>query len=487
MKLLRLESDGNGSQSIFTNNLGVPLILAKRGSVALKTLCIDFTVDNIIIDKNNNLMFVTYGNDTEYTSVYLDNGIYNKSGFFEMFTSCLNRYIDSENSDSQGFGVQWNVFIDDNDKVEIQAKIEDINDTVTDADCELTNVNFSDGVFTKSGADNNSFNATIQIKDLMCNGGFYYSSKVSAQDFTNVNFAFYIDSNNNTYNITSLNTLKTKMTAGIICTGGNYLVKTGNGNSFQDTGIEPQDNDILIISNDVGRFLYQYNRNGNVLALGDGLDIKTVNPTFGNDQNRCFIKIGNDVGTLQISDISFMKSSLTYLENSKLILKKPITGHNVLYNDNLNANPIKILIDFGEGSLNTLLGFISSSETSTGVEFSFNATNKMSIDLFENDVVVELLQGNTDSYDHTYKTKRNIISVIPSGDIHNNTSLSGIDSYKLSYTEQYPVWISFDNRGGNLQFGQLTIRVSSGGSLLTSQGKITCALLFKDENDLMPY
>jgi hypothetical protein len=275
------------------------------------------------------------------------------------------------------------------------------------------------------------------------------------------------------------------MTAGIICTGGNYLVKTGNGNSFEDTGIQPQDNDILVICNVNGKFTYQYIRNGNVSVMGD-LDIKTVNPTFGYDENRCFIKIGNDTGTLQISDISFIKSTLTYLDNSKLILsKKNVSGQNVLYNDNLNASPIKILIDFGQGSLNTLLGFISGSETSTGVEFSFNATNKMSIDLFENDVVVELLQGNTDSYDHTYKTKRNIISVIPSGDIHNNTSMSGIDSYKLSYTEQYPVWISFDNRGGNLQFGQLTIRVSSGGSLLTSQGKITCALLFRDENDLM--
>ena len=100
-------------------------------------------------------------------------------------------------------------------------------------------------------------------------------------------------------------------------------------------------------------------------------------------------------------------------------------------------------------------------------------------------IVVELLQGNTDSYDHTYKQKRNIISVIASGDIHSSTSSSGGDYYTLSYTEQYPLWISFNNPNP-LQFGSLTIRVSSGGLLLKSSGIISTCLLFRDSSEL-PY
>lgn len=486
MKLIRLESDGRGSESIFSNNLGVPLTLGKKGQVALKTFCIDFTVENVEINKDNNSMFVTYGDDAEQTEVTLVNGVYSKSNFLDMLTNCLNRYIDTTDLTRPDLGLQWLVQLDDAGKVQITAQITDLEENVGDGSCDLNNVVFNNGIYTKiGGTDNNNYNGLIKVKNIMCSGGFYYSAKVSALDFTGVNFAFYIDSNNQTNNITNINTLRTRMTAGIVVQGANYLVKSGNGNSFYDTGISPQDNDIISICNNNGFFQCQYTRNGNTLALGDGLNMITVNPNFGTDLNNCIIKIGNDSGTIQFSELTYTPSSLTYLENSKLIIRKKSSALNVLYDDNLNADPIKITINFGDGELNKLLGFVSTEETSTGTEFSFEAGNQMATGLFENDVVVELLQGNTDSYDHTYKTKRNIISVIPSGDIHNSTTLSGVDSYRLSYTEQYPVWISFNNFGGNLTFSQLTLRISSSGSLLTCKGKISSALLFKDETDLM--
>jgi len=482
MKIIRLESDGNSTDSIFTNNLSVPVSVQKKGAVALKTFSIDFTQENIVIDANNNVLQVQYSNEDPY-NIYLDNGIYSTSDFLTMLTSCLNRYMDSS-EDNPEINFEWQAQPnpDDTKKLSFVGNLGDIKNNASDVDCDLNGIAYQNGNFTKSEQDNGSFNSYLFLKTPLCPGGFVYQTTVNSDDFNNVNFAFYLDTGLSSQDDTTLSTITSSCTCGFFCNGGNYLIKNSNGSTLINTGITPLNNDILKISNQIGNFRYDIIRNGNSIYDVNNFQIKSISPLFGAESNYCMIKIGNDVGNIQFSNIIFTPSSLVSQSESKLIKNKYLSNVNVLDDDNLEADPIKVTIYFTNDNLKKLLGFIPYSINKTGVQFAFDAETPFSYIDIDNDVVIELMQGNTDSYDQSYKQKRNIISVIPFSDVHNSTSASGIDSYSLGYTEQFPIWISLNN-SSSINFGQLTIRVSSGGNLLKCQGKISCALLFRDETD----
>ena len=483
MKIIRLESDGNSTDSIFTNNLSVPVSVQKKGAVALKTFSIDFTQENIVIDANNNVLQVQYANEDPY-EILLDNGIYSTSDFLTMLTSCLNRYMDSS-EDNPEINFEWQAQPnpDDTKKISFVGHLGDIENNISDVDCDLNGIAYQNGVFTKSILDDNgSFNSYLFLKTPLCPGGFIYQTKLDAQDFTDVNFAFYLDTGLSSQDDTTLSTIASSSTCGFFCNGGNYLIKNSNGSTLINTGKTPVANDVLKISNKNGSFRYDIIRNGNSIYGVNSFQIKSISPLFGAESNYCLIKIGDDLGTVQFSDITFTPSSLVSQSESKLIKNKYLSNLNVLDDDNLEADPIKVTINFTNDNLKKLLGFIPYSINKTGVQFAFDAETPFSYIDIDNDVVIELMQGNTDSYDQSYKQKRNIISVIPFSDVKNSTSASGIDSYSLGYSEQYPLWVSLNN-SSSINFGQLTIRVSSGGSLLKCQGKISCALLFRDETD----
>ena len=94
MKIVRLESDDSAVQSIFTNNLSIPVTLSKNGQVALKTLTIDFTLDNIVINETNNVLDVEFIGGDIY-NVQLIKGVYSNTSLLEMLNNQFNKYLKS--------------------------------------------------------------------------------------------------------------------------------------------------------------------------------------------------------------------------------------------------------------------------------------------------------------------------------------------------------------------------------------------------------
>ena len=118
MKIVRLESDDSAVQSIFTNNLSIPVTLSKNGQVALKTLTIDFTLDNIVINETNNVLDVEFIGGDIY-NVQLIKGVYSNTSLLEMLNNQFNKYLKSNLASSSALGFEWNINQDDNKKLVI--------------------------------------------------------------------------------------------------------------------------------------------------------------------------------------------------------------------------------------------------------------------------------------------------------------------------------------------------------------------------------
>jgi hypothetical protein len=110
--------------------------------------------------------------------------------------------------------------------------------------------------------------------------------------------------------------------------------------------------------------------------------------------------------------------------------------------------------------------------------------DKIAFNIFNNDIVVEIPELPLNGYDHAAKQTRNIIMVISSGEVRSNVVARGSETYELSFTESAtPLFVGINNKQTTFTAPQLSLRITSEGKILPMEGKISCLLLFRDEND----
>jgi hypothetical protein len=496
MKLVRLESDNPVTESEFTNNLAIAVQLDQNAKVALKTLSLEFDKPKLEINSTNDTIRFGIATDPNVVTraVKLQRGFYIQRDLDLEIFKRINEMVQSTNSLDESLiyeiGSEWMVetFLDaatNGLKIEIVYIITDpleLTGAYVTGDMQVNGNMF----IKEPGTDDNTYNAYLVTNDFICQGGWMIEMQINEQeagqveDIKDSDWILYMGPEHR--DVTEEDIILNSKVAIMRNSLGKYsYLKDGE---MQATATDILDGDIIRISktliNDDTKMQVQYEiSNGTETRIIFDGDIIVDNLQIFNDY--VILKAGNDTGKIEYNNITFTPSGLNREVNGVYSRKTVKDMFNKIRNINIKAPPINVTIDFVTRALSTLLGFDNLVYFRNGIESTFTGEREMYASVFTNDLIVEIPELNLNTYDHSYKQKRNIIMVIPSGDLKNAITARGFNGYELSYTDVYPTFISLQNKQTTLTYSQLTVRVTSRKQLLSVDGKMSCMLLFKDE------
>lgn len=495
MKLIRLESDYALNQSQFTNYLGVPLVLNKNAKCALRTLSAEFDVPPYIVDSSNDsLQFETGGSSSSFHLTNLIHGSYNIQSLCDMIQNVMNNILDADglgdDINNTDYGFMWKVTNAKNTSGEyiITLSFNRSDDQLLDdTNTTMKNVDYNSTVDDPFFFKTNTANPDADILDsyfypnsLVCNGGFSISNILVKQDeaqtenIEDSTWYLMLQKHTGIEDEMSLSQQISYSYAVLGVENGYYTYKKDG--SMNLTNIVPSENDVVCIYN--GGFSILYKINDTVIEGDDNNSFQNY-LGFWNLQSILYIK--DDSGKIAFFDNNITPNPFETTNLDGDYLKVDLSQTDKI-RQSINAVTSEVTIDF-IGKTNELLGFVDTIVSETAVSGSFIADEPATSNLFDNDVVVEINEFNTDCYDHTYKTKRNVISVVTSADLEKSISGTGKKTWQLSIYENFPVFIGLNNKLGTISFSSLTVRVSSDGLTLPLSGKMSCSLLFTDDDD----
>jgi hypothetical protein len=503
MKLVRLQSDNAITESQFTNNLAIPVQLEQNARVALKTISLEFEAPDLVIDSTNDTIKFGIGlnSDTNRT-VKLDHGSYTVSLIGQQIQGKLNELVQSNDGVDDvlklEIGSEWlaETYTDpatQTTKMDITYQVGDVDNSITDADV-VGNLQYNTGNFTKAPAtDDNTYNAYLQTDKYICFGGWELSMTVVPQTVgqpQNINASQWIlgiASIDDKYDNDEESIISGSAVAIMRNSEGNYSYLKDGFMNATDTPVEADDT--IIINKKLNgqtdiEIVYSVVKGTQTTEfVGDsGLDSKASAIAY--DPQYPLLKVGNDTGKIAFTSLQFTPSYSCKDVDGVFTQKTAKDGIDVIKNINLNAQPRNVTLSFFNRQLASLLGYEQVTYTKNGVELTFNGEQDILQYIFLNDLIIEIPELNLNTYDHSFKQKRNIIMVIPSGDLKNAVTTRGLKGYELSYTDVFPTFISLKNKQTTLTYPQLSVRVTSDKKLLTMSGRMSCLLLFKDSEDL---
>jgi hypothetical protein len=502
MKLVRLQSDNAITESQFTNNLAIAVQLEENARVALKTISLEFEQPEITIDSTNDS--ISYGvGGTINRTIKIEHGNYYNIELMREIQRKLNASLQSEDESNNPLkleiGSEWlcEAVLDTNQRyrAEIAYQVGDIDDSITDADV-VGNMQYDTGEFTKApDTDDNTYNAYLQTDLFMCFGGWLGTIQLNKQSPTqteDIKDSDWILSIS--YQEVVEKTDKDDIIADSpVCimrnTEGNYSYKKDGYMVATNPPVQIEDEDFVsiakVLNNGKTYVVYIIQKGtqtltfiGDEIILSDAVEIG-IQPFYYT------LKVGNDTGKIMYSNLKYTPSAASIqVSPGVFVVKKASQAITIIKNINLDAVARDVILRFDTRQLQYLLGYLNSQYKKNGVEITFNGENEMEDGVFKNDLIVEIPELNLNTYDQTFKQKRNIIMVIPSGDLKNAITSRGIQGYELSYTDIYPTFVSLKNKQTTLTYPQLTVRVIANKQLLKVNGKMSCLLLFKDAEDL---
>ena len=503
MKLVRLQSDNELTESQFTNNLAIAVQLEENARVALKTISLEFEAPDLVIDRTNDTIKFGIGlnSDTNRT-VKLDHGSYTMESIGQHIQGKLNELVQSYDSLDDTLkleiGSEWlaETYTDpatQTTKMDITYQVGDIDDSITDADV-TGNLEYNVGKFTKApNTDDNIYNAYLQTDKYICFGGWELSMAVVPQTEgqpQNINASQWIlciASIDDKYDDDDESIISGSSVAIMRNTEGNYSYLKDGFMNATDTPIE--ENDVIYINKRLNEqtdieIVYSVVKGTEVIKfVGDSGLYPSKASAIGYDTQYPLLKVGNDTGKIAFASLQFTPSYSCKEVDGVFTQKTAKEGVNIIKNINLNAEPRNVTLSFFNRQTSNLFGYEQVTYTKNGVEITFNGEQDILQYIFFNDLIVEIPELNLNTYDHTYKQKRNIIIVIPSGDLKNAITTRGLKGYELSYTDVFPTFISLKNKQTTLTYPQLTVRVTSNKQLLKMSGRMSCLLLFKEGFD----
>jgi hypothetical protein len=482
MRLIRLESDAVVTKSEFTNNMAIPLEVSANAKVALKTLTMQFDAPPIVIDDTNDQLTIkTDSPDSTLLTITIDRGNYNTiEELTEQIQFKLNAAMQSTDTtgiDKSSVGLEWIVSsqrdASNNYLITISFDRQDpVQILGTAQDSILTGMELSGQMFIKNIPDNGQYNASIYCVQPVNIGGWTHTMQVMAQGADDISTSEWeLRHQTTNYDIIS----------GVRSEGGFYAFwydGTWNPTEVVVTAGDTITVSKLIMSSSNIRIHYDILQGTNhIVENGDVTrELKYTN------QDELILEVGDDTGKIGFQNILFIPTGTQTLTNG-VYTKKP--AHEVLRvarNPNLGAEASNVLINLQAG-LARLLGYSSQILNNNGVSHSFVANTSVTTNIFNNDIIVELVQLPLNGYDHGVRRSKNIIMVITSGALNSSTTATGVEQYELSYTDNFPTYISLQNNKQATTYSQLTVRVTSGNQTLVTNGRMSALLLFKDDSD----
>jgi len=478
MKLIRLESDAVVTKSEFTNNMAIPLIVSPNGKVALKTLTMQFDAPPITIDNTNNTFTLTTDTGATLLEGALTRREYGSVNELcveiETVLNDLMQSYDSVGVDKSSLGLEWLVSAtqdaQNNSKVTIAFDRADpiiIDPTLVN----LENVAIDGTVWYKE--DNNIPVGTLDINKPINGGGYAYEVQVVSHGVGNIAdsvWKLYLKNYNNT------------ISNGVMAVDGLYqFYKNGQ---WTTSTIAVEANDIitvtkkLIIGNYDTKINYTItngtNNKGDI--VGD-----RVSQRVG-FKNTVWLEINDDAGQVGFQNLRYIPTTAVTAVGGQLIKKKANEVLYVIKDSNLKAVASNVTLTLSDG-LARLLGYTPSALNQNAISYAFVAQSNVTTNIFNNDIVVELVQLPLNGYDHSAKKTKNMIMVITSGDLNSSTKATGVEEYELTFTDHFPTYISLQNNKQSSTYSQLTVRVTSQNQLLKCNGRMSALLLFKDDSD----
>jgi len=497
MRLIRLQS-GVLTTSIFTTNLSVALNCKEKTSVALKNLTIQFPEPAIDVDITNNLFSFKTGN-TAFVDlsiqVVIPVGQYTVNTLTETLTLLMNNNLytwgtnNTEFLDTDNKNFEWLVSsvgnISDGYVINMAFNRTD-ETTLSGTAVSLTGMTESgilQGLFFKNIPDDSGkYNGELISNDLICRGGWEVSTTIREQvidqpeNIANSEWFFYFAKNGRTKTQTYFQNIIDFMSVGFRGTGGKYEYKKNGVMVASNLDIGSGDN-LKIVKREDGRILYVITQLGVPIPfvgdlvnnLEDGLGVADLN---------YFIKVGNDTG-----DIAFTECKMTPTPNQTNltgVLTKDKLVQNIKQDFNLTAGASDVSLFFPSVGVRFLLGFNNQDYDENALSGNFIGENSVSSTLFNNDMIIEILEFPLLTYNGGTQKLQPILDVITSGEIVSSVKGKGNESYEISYSSIAPTFLDFNISQGIQTFSSLTLRITSNNQQLRLNGVITASILVND-------
>lgn len=498
MRLIRLQS-GVLTSSIFTTNLSVSLNCKEKTSVALKNLTIQFPEPTIDVDTTNNVFSFKTGDvsGADFSiQVVIPVGQYTVNSLTETLNLLMNNNLYTYSTN--------NVYYTNNDNINFEWLVSskgNITDgyvitmafnrsdelTLTDSQVTLNGMqeNLVDtGIFFKTAVDDNGkYNGELISKSLICRGGWEVSveldEKVVGQpeNIALTEWFFYFAKNGKTTTQTFYENIIEAMSVGFWGTYGTYEYKKGN--VMVETGLNIGVGDLLqIVKRQDGRILYMITPNGGNTIYFEGDLVNNLEDNLGTADLNYFIKIGNDAGK-----IAFKKCIMTPSPNQTTlagVLTKDKLVQNVKNDFNLSAEASDVSVFFPSLGVRFLLGFNNQTYDENALSGNFIGENSVASTLFNNDMIIEILEFPLLAFDGGTSKVRPILDVITSGEIQSSVKGKGSETYELSYSSIAPTFLDFNISQGTQTYSSLTLRITSNNQQLKLNGVITACILIND-------
>jgi hypothetical protein len=507
MKLVRLESDDELTQSQFTNNLSIPLVLGKNSQVALKCLTLQFAEPPYIIDSTNNQISFTTSSIagspvTTTRTITIPNGEYNINNLMLKIQELLNAMVQSEVEETTDKGFEWLVSAEGDSDTGLNTHIAfqradpeavtTANTTISQSGTTAT-MAYTEPNFYKNISDNSTYNAGL-ITNKWVNGGSWRismqvvkKSGTQTENIANSKWVFGISETSALYDNGETSLLQVMYVGFYRNSGGKYSYKKNY--VMVDTNLAIEDQDTITISKRLlsetqTKVIYTVKKGATVHNFEGDIIQESFASVIGLGSQVLLLKVGDDTGKIAFNTIE-NNPTTQIVENNGIYTKiKPSDVKYVLINDSLNVSPSNVTLDLKTEALKLLLGYNSQIMQKNAVSYDFVSESKISTNIFNNDIVVEIPELSLDGYDQGVKQSRNIAMVISSGELRSSQRAIGFEKYELTYNEQATfLFISLKNKQTSITCPQLTIRVTSEGKVLPLSGKMTCLLLFRDEDD----
>jgi hypothetical protein len=268
---------------------------------------------------------------------------------------------------------------------------------------------------------------------------------------------------------------------GVLATDGFYQFYKNGQWTASTTAVEANDvisvSKSLILSSDT-RINYTIT-NGGTLKLTVAGDRVSELVEF---RNTLFLEIADDEGDIGFQNLICVPTTQVSSVGGVMTKKRADEVLHVVKNNNLGTEASIVTLILSDG-LARLLGYAPAKLTQNAISYAFVAQSNVTTNIFNNDIIVELVQLPLNGYDHGVRRSKNIIMVITSGALNSSTTATGVEQYELSYTDNFPTYISLQNSKQSITYSQLTVRVTSGNQTLVTNGRMSALLLFKDDSD----
>jgi hypothetical protein len=517
MKIVRLESKPNLTESQFQNDLSIPVQIKTNGEVALKS--ITFNLNELKFNIPRNKYKINFFLDDDLNEIirenYVPGGQYDIIEFLRILRILLNYQLASDQPlDSDlGFGFEWNIELQSktegyytsisyyrNEQATLTTENLEIEKAVDGTGNIIESIIYDEPFFYRNEAIatdtdyNSGFQSIIENNRGAWNLSVTIRDRSVLADIKNSNWLFGIGPKSS-LNRNNFNTLAQQLYVGLGVKDTKYIIKK-NG-VFQNALIEgetisPLTGDVLdiykIYDGEVAQVMYKIQSGVNIYELeGDVITLQSPISSVSTADTYLVCKIQDDIGKIQFTDITMNPTGTKELVNGQYIAT---TNKKTIYNTNYgDVEPSLVVLSMlSETSdpyeFSKLLGFRSNIYEETAISSIIESRNRIDYNTFPNDLVIEIDELNLDGYDHGVKTSRNIVMTISAADLKQAITQTTIDSLDLSYTEPAQfLFIGMNNGENNKTLSNLTIRASINGKLLNINGGMSATLLFRDDRD----